>query len=473
MRQDAAVIDQALREFFVIHGIPPCRILVAVSGGADSTALLLGLAAMRSDGFDIVAAHVNHHLRGADSDADERFVHALCERLDIELDVADGSLDPATIRHRGIEAAARQVRYRLLQDLRIAREAAFIATAHQRNDQAETVLMRLLSRAGIASLRGIHPVRADGVIRPLLDVDRTAIEDDLRRRGIVSRHDRTNDDPRFLRNRARAMLRGGHGVRELADVAAAMQRFWPFVERAVDAADRGCAVTSSSETRFLHLPDDHWLRGALLQRHIHRLDPDARDFDVARIAASLDSLERMTVTKTLELVRVGQEVVLRAPPVPVERFELEVTAPGELRIDALGSTMHVMPVPVERRPPRPPIEHGQGGGHSTGEHSPQLIRLPSGAEPRFTVRNRRPGDRFQPLGMAQPKKLKDFLIDRKIAADVRDRLPLLIWNGEIVWIAGVEVSERFRVSAAEGDLYRVWLEGPGAADERDHAGLRR
>jgi tRNA(Ile)-lysidine synthetase-like protein len=92
------------------------------------------------------------------------------------------------------------------------------------------------------------------------------------------------------------------------------------------------------------------------------------------------------------------------------------------------------------------------------------FQLPPNAPPRFTIRNRRPGDRFQPLGMAKAKKLKDFLIDRKIAVDLRDRLPLLVWNDEIVWVAGVEVSERFKVTGAEADRYEVWLEGPVGSD---------
>ena len=92
------------------------------------------------------------------------------------------------------------------------------------------------------------------------------------------------------------------------------------------------------------------------------------------------------------------------------------------------------------------------------------FQLPSGTPPHFVLRNRRPGDRFQPLGMAKAKKLKDFLIDRKIAVDLRDRLPLLVWNDEIVWVAGVEVSERFKVTGAEADRYEVWLEGPVGSD---------
>ena len=94
----------------------------------------------------------------------------------------------------------------------------------------------------------------------------------------------------------------------------------------------------------------------------------------------------------------------------------------------------------------------------------QVIQLPKNALPHFLVRNRRDGDRFHPLGLPSDKKLKDFLIDRKIAADVRDRIPLLLWNGAIAWVAGVEVSERFRVTGA-GDLYEVRLERAGDEDQ--------
>jgi tRNA(Ile)-lysidine synthetase-like protein len=123
----------------------------------------------------------------------------------------------------------------------------------------------------------------------------------------------------------------------------------------------------------------------------------------------------------------------------------EVTFESHARIEELALTMRVA---------RGPGVQEQAGC--------QRFLLPEGAEPVFTVRTRREGDRFQPLGMDKSKKLKDFLIDRKIARDRRDRLPLLLWNGEIVWIGGVEISERFKVTSPErGTLYEVWLEGLG------------
>jgi tRNA(Ile)-lysidine synthase len=433
------MISTKVCQFFVKGGIPPCRLAVAVSGGTDSTALLLALTDLREEGFSTVAAHVNHHLRGEESDGDEAFVRELCERLGVELIVFDGTLDPDLVRARGIEAAAREVRYARLREV----DARYVATAHQKNDQAETVLMRLLTGSGIAGLRGIHPMRDDGFVRPLLDVTRAEIEEFLHERGVVPRFDRSNADPRFLRNRVRAFLREVGGIEALARVAEQARAQWPLLEQAIDEAERLHVDAGPDESRFKSWPEDEWLRGALLQRHIRRLDPHARDFNASRIASELDAIKRISVTKHLELVRNGDVLVLRRPPQPAEEFEVELSVDRPAHIPLLAKTMHLAL-----------------GQRTTGNG--QLFQLPDG-DATFTVRSRRPGDRFQPLGLPSPKKLKDFLIDRKIAAELRDRLPLLVWNGEIVWIAGVEVSERFKVTDSPGVLFRVWLDD----DERD------
>lgn len=430
------MVVAAVRQFFVKFGIGPAPIVAAVSGGVDSTALLLALAELRDDGFSLDAAHVNHHLRGADSDDDEQFLRKLCGRLGIELHVADGTLDEAAIRERGIEAAAREVRYARLRELAGGR---LVATAHQKNDQAETVLMRLLTGSGIAGLRGVHPVRDDGFIRPLLEVTREELVDFLRQRGVTPRHDRSNDDPRFLRNRVRALLRELHAVDNLAAVAEQAREQWPLLQRLVDEAEPAARVG--------RWPRELWLRQALLQKLVGN-----RDLDTRRLAAELDRVQRVTVSKTHELVRRGEELVLRprpdAGPAPPE-FELELTPEAPVYIPELNVTIGV-------------------AAGSTGRGQPFQIDGP----PRFRVRNRRAGDRFQPLGLTRPKKLKDFLIDRKIPADVRDRIPLLLWNDEIVWIGGVEISERFKVTTPPaGTLYEVWMEEGSGAEH--HSRLHR
>jgi tRNA(Ile)-lysidine synthase len=411
------VLPDAIRRFFAGQELEPGHVLVACSGGPDSTALLIALAELTT----VTCAHVNHHLRGADSEADERFVRNLCARLGVPVQVADGSLPQQAVKRGGIEAAAREVRYARLQELREAVGARWIATAHQKNDQAETILMRLFTGTGLAGLRGIHPVREDGVIRPLLGVTRAEVEQFLRGRGIEARFDRSNDDPRFLRNRIRATL----------------AQYEPAV------IENLAAVAEQARGRW-ELNDQ-----ALLHHAIRTLDPKARDVsaaDLARLAGELPRARRVTVTKTLELLRRGGEIVLRRLPRPTPAFEIPLQAEEPAVIPELGLTIRVTSQPT-------------GNG--------QPFRLPDGAEPRFTVRNRREGDRFQPLGMQHEKKLKDLLIDRKIEAGLRDRIPLLLWNGTIVWVAGVEISERFK--ATDGaPLYEVSI-----AHEQDQESLQR
>jgi tRNA(Ile)-lysidine synthase len=433
------MIVEAVRRF-----IAPCDVVVAVSGGADSTALLVAFREL--DEFRVTAAHINHHLRGSESDEDETFVRELCARLEIALDVADGTLDPSEVKRSGIEAAARDVRTRLLLKIKERRGARYVATAHQKNDQAETVLMRLFTGSGIAGLRGIHPIRDDGFIRPLLDVTRADIDAFLRERSITPRFDSSNADPRFLRNRIRMMLRDCDPS-PIAAVAQQARTMWQLVERAVDAIE---VQATSDQTRFITLPDDEMLRQALLHRHIRRLDPRSRDVsaaDLARLARELDAIRRTSVTKSLELIRRDDRLILRRVPEAVGDYEFEIDAGENIFIPTAGATFSVRSIGGHAvRTGEAPVLHGNG----------QPFQLPRGAKPHFTIRNRRDGDRFRPLGLGHEKKLKDLLIDRKIPVEERDRIPLLIWEGEIVWVAGVEISDSFKITEeSDTDRYEA------------------
>jgi len=308
------------------------------------------------------------------------------------------------------------------------------------------VLMRLMTGGGIAALRGIHPVREDGVIRPLLTVTRAEIERFLEERNITPRFDRSNADPRFLRNRVLKTLRefDPSVIDNLAAIADQARQQWPILERAIDAAQD--VVATDAETRFRSMPDDACIRQALLLRHIRRLDPGARDVSAADLERLAAATTRTSVTKSIELLRDGDQIVLRRRATATPRFEIEIDAGNEVYIPEIETIVRISP--------------------ATNDGNNQRIQLPKEAKPHFTVRNRRDGDRFRPLGMSHDKKLKDFLIDRKIAATSRDRIPLLLWNDTIVWVAGVEVSELFKVTGQTADLYEV-------AIEQTHQGVRR
>ncbi|QEL20054.1 tRNA lysidine(34) synthetase TilS [Limnoglobus roseus] len=188
-------IPDAIRAFFAVHAIPPGGV-AAVSGGPDSVALLRGLVAAGCG--PITVAHVNHQLRGTESDADEGFVRELATSLSVNVRSARLPVPP----RENLESAARRLRYEFLQSVAADVSANWIATGHTANDQAETVLHRLIRGTGVQGLRGVAPKRGN-IIRPLLHVSRADVLAYLAATGQLTRTDSTNADRRFTRNRIR------------------------------------------------------------------------------------------------------------------------------------------------------------------------------------------------------------------------------------------------------------------------------
>ncbi len=181
---------------------PGDRVLVAVSGGPDSAGVLLALHTLRRRlAIELVAAHVHHGLRGADADADAACAAAVAARLGVPFVRRD--LGARLRGARNLEARARTLRYAALRELAAAQRCTHIATGHTLDDQAETVLMRLVRGSGVAGLGAIRPRRADGIIRPLIGCRRAAVRAVVDEAGLPWRHDASNDDPRFLRTAVR------------------------------------------------------------------------------------------------------------------------------------------------------------------------------------------------------------------------------------------------------------------------------
>ncbi|MBX3024418.1 tRNA lysidine(34) synthetase TilS [bacterium] len=194
-------VQRTIREQALLT--PGDRVLVAVSGGSDSIGLLLALRELRRKlGIELVAAHVHHGLRGAAADADEAAAAAAAATLGVRFARCDlgGRL---TVAMPNLEARARALRYAALHRLAAAHECTRIATGHTVDDQAETVLMRLLRGAGVRGLGAIRPRRRDGVVRPLLECRRADVRAVVEQAGLAYRHDASNDDPRFLRTQVR------------------------------------------------------------------------------------------------------------------------------------------------------------------------------------------------------------------------------------------------------------------------------
>lgn len=428
------------------------RLVVAVSGGADSTALLHALSEAAPD-LELICAHVNHELRGESSERDAIAVEDHARALDVESRIVRSRPRSELIRRRGIEAAARAARYEVLQAIRTETGADWVATAHTMDDQAETVLQKLLTGSPTETLRGIMPITPDAVFRPLLGIRRSLVHSWLHDRSIAHRFDSSNDDLRFLRNRIRHLLlpelelRDDRVVPRLASIAghvlAIESRLAPIRSRF-----RGKWVRDENRSTIAasDLPGEMTLRRIVLLDEINRLVPDGREISAQRLETLLEELRESArislgegIDASIDDGAISLQLVHR---IPVPHFSRTVRCGETVHLEEIGASVNI------RR-----IE--SSGRFTDTERHVQVFTLPVAASrPAFIIRNRRPGDRFQPLGMLHDKKLKDFLIDRKIPRENRDTIPLLVYDDEIAWIAGVEISHRFRVSPGR-DLYEV------------------
>jgi tRNA(Ile)-lysidine synthase len=430
------------------------RVLVAVSGGPDSVALTwLLVAVAEAAGFTLAGlVHVNHGLRGAEAAADEAFCRALAARLDLPIDVAHvdvGSL--ARARRRSIEVAARDARYASFAAAAARLGATRVATGHTLDDQAETVLLRLLRGAGSRGLAGIR-LKRGSLVRPLLECRRADLIAYLAERHEPFREDASNLDRAIPRNRVR------HDLLPVIDALApgARRALARVAALAADDEDYFRAAVTESASAVV-LPDGGVCLDAVgerppaLARRIVRWAIESVAPDVGLTASHLDAVLRLATSGSSSghLDLPGVVVEQRAGNLSIRpaagpgravstrrvQFEYSLPCPGEVAVLEAGVTV----VASAARSDAPTL----------GDRSDVVtVREASFAQP-FSVRNRRDGDRFRPLGAPGRRKLQDVLVDRKVPRQERDRVPIVIDAlGRIIWVAGIAIAEEGRVTAA-------------------------
>jgi tRNA(Ile)-lysidine synthase len=446
------------------HDLAPrgTRVVVALSGGSDSVALAHLLMQLDAAGELTVACigHFNHQLR-ASADADERFCAEVAASLGRPFAAGRGDVAGLARREqRSIEDAARLARYDFLERARVDGSADVVALGHTRDDQAETFLLRLLRGAGARGLAGMHP-RRGLMIRPLLDCRRGDLIQYLRQRGLAFVHDASNEDVGVPRNRVRAELlpllvdRFNPSVVDvLADEAELAREEWLWMEAlAGDAFGR--IVQSLADESRIDCAALTILPVALARLVVRRAL-------IARAAGRPISFSHVESTLALareggppidlpgqRLERIGSFVVLRSRPSrrsrsnratlesPENLFSYPLSIPGEVLIPRAGL---VVSADLAASPGAASAKAGSGAAAATA-----LVQFDRSAGP-LTVRNRRPGDRFRPLGLGGRKKLQDFFVDRKVARPARDEVPLVVDEFDrIVWVAGHAIDDRFRV----------------------------
>lgn len=421
---------------------PAAKVLVALSGGPDSVALIHALTRLgRVTGAPLVAAHLNHRMRPVEADRDENFVRALCAKLGIELMVEDAA---GLAAGGNLEERARRARHEFLA--RAARHfgAEFIALAHNRDDQAETVLMRLMRGAGIAGLAAIAPSRPDGIIRPLLAVSRARILAYLAALGAAYVSDSTNLAPRFLRNRLRheliPILERDYApglTRRLAGLASELRDLDEFLAAAA-AAELSRRRDGSGRldlAGFGALPVAlaaavirEWLRGALGDlRRVNRYQIDLmRELCANGITGTVAALPggwRMRLAYGIaSLEQIGD-----APDAP--KFAIPLVCPGVTVAPATGMRF------AARIFPDAALEFASNKQGS--RHTYRAWFDADAIHNGLIVRNFTYGDRIAPLGMTGTRKVQDLFVDRKTPRSRRAAWPMVVADGAIVWIPGL------------------------------------
>jgi tRNA(Ile)-lysidine synthase len=407
------------------------KVLLALSGGRDSVALFHAMLSLRERlGYRIAAAHLNHQIRGGESDRDEVFVRDLCARREIELFTARA--EGLSSDTPNLEERARESRHAFLNATADRVGADYIAIAHHADDQAETVLMRLLRGAGASGLSAMAEQGPGRLIRPLLDVTRDEVTAYLKTIGESFVNDSSNQSSAMLRNRIRAdlmpLLERNYAPglpSRLVQLAAEMRALDDFVSTAARRElESGVSEKGLDISRFMRLHPA--LQAELLRQY------------VKNVAGGLRGIERTHI----EAIR---RLCLDGPPngsldIPGLRLQREY---GMLRVSAPEPGLAV---PFMIRLKEGLVEIAEAGfvfvttpssrDAAVAPHS-KFEAFFDGGEGELTVRNFGPGDRIAPLGMTGRRKIQDVFVDHKMAIGRRASFPIVEQKGVIAWLPGI------------------------------------
>ena len=453
------------QQFFV----PGDRVLVAVSGGPDSLALLYALYELREQwGLHLEVAHLQHGIRGEEAKQDARFVTALAGKLGLPFHLQE--IDLPGLRSRAgkgnLEALARAQRYQFFAQIAQRQGLNLIATAHTQDDQAETMLMWLLRGAGRKGLGGINPLQAlhssgdvlsrgCAIVRPFLETSKAEILEFLHQRHIDYRVDATNRDTKLLRNwirlellpQLRERMDGRVAVR-MADQAAMLRDEQLVLDQIAQSELEKCRSGDGLDRAIL-LRQPVALQRLMLRRWIEQTRGNLRGIGFAHVealcclAATGPAQGQLAIPGGWELRREYDLLLLvqgtRQRKSICYFYSMTLCAPLSIPEAGVGILSERLPYPVEMQ--------------TTG--SMEAIFDADELPMSLAVRNFRNGDRFAPFGMDGHKKVKDLFIDRKVALSERMKLPILVGAGQVLWIPGHGRSRVAMVTPASRTLIRI------------------
>lgn len=464
------ILERELRSRGILESAH--RLVVATSGGPDSVALLRGLselAAASAADLTLHVAHLDHGVRDVEGRQDAEFVRALAESLGLPATIE--SLEPGELvdtEGLGFEAIARRERYAFLDRVASSVGATHVLTGHTRDDQVETLLMRLVRGTGIRGLRGILRERTLGpgsrvkLLRPLLDVSRAQVLDYLQARGQAYRVDATNLGERALRNRIRLRVLPlmeqvtgrdpGPAMARLADHAAAL---WDVAEKHADSwLDRhsarysDCLEFAVSDLKPLH----PGVRPVVLAQAIARVKGNLTRIETHHFDSLLGMLDReqdatVGLPAGVLVERRGDRMRVRMPEAaPAPFAPLPVPVPGNLSIPDLGFSLEVEV--LDNAP-------GLLEKFIETKRTDEVMIDAQAAGRQLFLRSPREGEKFQPLGLGREHRLRKYLAQRKCPRPLRGALPLVTSPGHLLWVVGYDIDDRVRVSPHSRSIY--WM----------------
>lgn len=450
------------------------RILIALSGGPDSIALTHVLYTLKECfNINLFAAHVNHCVRGKEADEDEAYAKDFCDRLNIpffsiRIDVNE------LAKNKGIstEMAGREVRYEFFNKIKNENNINKIALAHNSNDQAETLLMRIMRGTGIQGLIGIKPVRDEYYIRPILCIDRADIENYCHGNNLMPRIDKTNLETIYSRNKVRLELIPYIKENFNEDIVDTLNRLSETIEKDNDFLEE---ITSKYFSQYIKISnreiiidkDIFLLHEAMVTRLLRK--------SLESLTGNLVNFEKVHIYDMIKLNKQGTGKSINLPKgVLVQNIygdlvlsylsnkDKSVKTELKLSDNVLNKDLLSKGITLEEKILGYKVSLKLiSNNKDINLKKDNLVKYFSIDEDieSVVIRNRKDGDQFNPYGMTGTKKLKDVFMDLKIRKDLRDDIPLVLINDKIGWIVGYRVSNAFKVSRNSKNILEIKFEG--------------
>ena len=454
------------------------NLLVGVSGGPDSVALVhILLALVPKFSFQVAIAHLNHCLRGDESERDEAFVVSLADQLQLPVHVERQDVRRyQKSRRLSLEEAARQMRYRFYHAIAAKYGYEKIALGHHSDDNAELILMYLLRGSGPLGLSGIPPVRDDKIIRPLIDIKRAEIMDYIAVKGLDYVEDSSNRDSHYLRNKVRNRLIPElkaeynpnliDSLNRLASIIEAEERWiesliQPIFEKVIVFEEQGRIGFDISALNQQTIA----VRRRLIRKAVLKVKGNLRRMAFAHVETAvklaqegpesgvLDFPDRMRISRQNDVLIISREAqnlrhLANGPLLSLTPdYEYRLAQPGQIAIKEAALKIRFSEIPPEH----PSDWHSSGHGTGVAYFDMDKIRFP------LVIRNFRPGDRFSPLGMTGRQKLKKFFIDHKVSRTERTKCPILLSRNEIIWVVGHRLDNAVKISSQTRRILKAEL----------------